>query len=313
MDTALLPARPGGINAALARRVIQCRFRKDARISSHRQIVEMLQLGYQSLSLLKSLGANTTLSVIANVNYHLSRMDAALGSAKNTTSTSSNDATLIDPPRSDAITAVSMSTPQARVSPLAALDRPLPQENLTGLRQVPRLISTMGIPFLRFTKPQPPVLSQLIRRKIVQKQHRVDQLASLDDIDTSLARHEDSWERRIFGLAKSAGSHQMGEASNHVGLDPFQDGPTYEDSVKLAKAQIIGSIKNESQRAYLLATKLWHIVQQERRLKFEEEGIVVPLLGSRKRKIKEAQAGHQPKERLEMHLLNTGEAHSVSA
>jgi hypothetical protein len=72
--------------------------------------------------------------------------------------------------------------------------RPLSELGGTGVRRVPVLEKANFLPFLRVTKPQPPLVSRVIRQKIVRMTKVVTTLQGMMDEAQEAARLEDQWE-----------------------------------------------------------------------------------------------------------------------
>lgn len=82
----------------------------------------------------------------------------------------------------------------AVLPPEMALLNVRPYAKTTGPRHVPILASANGIPFLRIKKPQPPVLSRVLRQAL---QRRIDNFHTkilLLNYWTPLSNHEDEWD-----------------------------------------------------------------------------------------------------------------------
>ncbi|KAI1436521.1 hypothetical protein GGR50DRAFT_226933 [Xylaria sp. CBS 124048] len=81
-------------------------------------------------------------------------------------------------------------------------DRPRPLSELggSGRRQIPRLDLADGVPFLRIKKPQPALLSRVLRQKIVRRVKRVESAKQMLNEDMEDARLEDDWEEQVADL-----------------------------------------------------------------------------------------------------------------
>lgn len=73
-----------------------------------------------------------------------------------------------------------------------------PYAQVTGQRQVPRIASANGIPFLRLTKPQPAALSRVLRQKLARRVERFHRRVELQNYWLPLARQEDEWDELIL-------------------------------------------------------------------------------------------------------------------
>ncbi|KAI0442672.1 hypothetical protein F4803DRAFT_350471 [Xylaria telfairii] len=83
--------------------------------------------------------------------------------------------------------------------------RPRPQSELggTGRRQIPRLDVATDFPFLRLTKPQPAVLSRVLRQKGAKRVARMELLITLEEEHRAAAVLEDEWDAEISRLARA--------------------------------------------------------------------------------------------------------------
>lgn len=69
-----------------------------------------------------------------------------------------------------------------------------PYANTNGPRHVPILASANGIPFLRIKKPQPPVLSRVIRQALQRRIDLFHKKTLLLNYWAPLSNHEDEWD-----------------------------------------------------------------------------------------------------------------------
>ncbi|KAI1116501.1 hypothetical protein F5Y14DRAFT_67048 [Nemania sp. NC0429] len=96
---------------------------------------------------------------------------------------------------------VSVSPPPTRANPsprpaYATPHRPRPLDALggTGRRKVPRLEMASDFPFLRLTKPQPALLSRVLRQKLLKRAARAVRFKELGADAMPDAQAEDDWE-----------------------------------------------------------------------------------------------------------------------
>ena len=132
------------------------------------------------------------------------------------------------------------------------LSRPLAKVN--GERKIPKLVNTMGIPFLRFKKPQSHYLSRIIRNKITTHQRRIDRSKVLDE-EIGIAQDEDEWDDllRRHGL-RGFDSEEM----------PWQ----YE--AEAALGSIRSYMKTAAYKAREHTKAFWAIVEKETELAEQE-------------------------------------------
>lgn len=87
--------------------------------------------------------------------------------------------------------------------------RPLPKEQLTGRRGLPKLAAANGVPFLRVKKPQSAFLGRVLRDKAGQKARRFDRLKECEE-GKDAGGAEGEWE----GLLESVGGFKDVERGN---------------------------------------------------------------------------------------------------
>jgi hypothetical protein len=146
--------------------------------------------------------------------------------------------------------------------------RPLPRSALpeSKKRYVPTLVGALGIPFLRFKKPQSRYLSRVIRDKIEQRQKRYDNLTQLD-ADIGWAMDEDVWDRTVEAQARNEGIR--GLSSTKVDKVESKWQTVFRDSQK----QMNDLLATARRREWVFTQAMWGIVKEERELKIKEEGI----------------------------------------
>ncbi|QIX02094.1 hypothetical protein AMS68_007611 [Peltaster fructicola] len=132
------------------------------------------------------------------------------------------------------------------------LDRPLPLSELTGRRHVPRLVNAGGVPMLRIKKPQPQHLSAYIRHRIKRKIKKYDRMHEMQD-NTKLAESEDEWDDIVNEQQHGVSTHSQGDPSWRHALD---------EGVK----DIESFLGREAKKSKIMAQKMQHIVDEERKL-----------------------------------------------
>ncbi|KAL9062963.1 MAG: hypothetical protein Q9157_008508 [Trypethelium eluteriae] len=89
----------------------------------------------------------------------------------------------------------------------SVLDRPLTREEIKGPRRPATLISANSIPFLRFKKPQPRNLSNLLHQRLKQRASRIFRLEEGYEM-LLVATQEDQWDQIVekeFNLGNMPG------------------------------------------------------------------------------------------------------------
>ena len=155
------------------------------------------------------------------------------------------------------------------------LQRPLPLSEIKGgKRRVPNLISAHGVPFLRYSKPQPISLSRVIRQKQKRDQKKWTQREGLA-IDTTIAQWEDEWD----GAVQAQGAQEQGTRQSQLklveklddsGEANGQEGSwTYE--IVSADRKLSRQIKEHDRNNAELGRTMWGIVVKERELAAQEK------------------------------------------
>ncbi|KAI0864113.1 hypothetical protein F4860DRAFT_31434 [Xylaria cubensis] len=128
--------------------------------------------------------------------------------------------------------------------------RPRPQSELggTGRRKIPRLDLASDFPFLRLTKPEPALLSRVLRQKIAKRIGRMEVLLDLKEEGIPAAELEDDWDNEMAQLLREeekrtrkgarkdqdADNEQLAWEDSHddVGFgEGRDDGPSHVDAV----------------------------------------------------------------------------------
>ncbi|KAK0707363.1 hypothetical protein B0H67DRAFT_647557 [Lasiosphaeris hirsuta] len=236
---------------ALTRRAF---YRNKKEISS-RLVVSALKNGYRFLTLLSAAAdpaANPRqhLEVITflNRNNHRILRDRAAKAALAPKSPPSKPPLIPLLVRLHEATATS---PAKYVSPL----RPRPREDLKGDRRtIPHLDEHMGVPFLRFGKPMPRALSDVLRRRADTRQQRVFNMVVMRDELIPEATEEDRWE----GLVAKQFARQ--------GLPYEHDPPSasYRGGVRQAIKELSLVANREMEDYVARGNALWKIVEEEK-------------------------------------------------
>jgi hypothetical protein len=146
-------------------------------------------------------------------------------------------------------------------------DRPIPVEELSGRRHVPKIVGANGIPFLRFKKPQSHYLSRIIRNKVAQRMKWFDAIAVIED-DLEMAKLEDVWENAVEQLARK----EMGVSGlkDEPGSSNRKREVTFEGILLDEKNKLNTSISRSQAAVQQTAEKLLDIVDAETELYQQE-------------------------------------------
>lgn len=138
--------------------------------------------------------------------------------------------------------------PLAVLPPERAVLNNRPYAQVTGQRQVPRIASANGIPFLRLTKPQPAALSRVLRQKLARRVERFHRRVELQNYWLPLAKQEDEWDELI--LPQLRRREDKIKWADEVHLAEKQNGRIYEadltrDALLIQKMQDIVDAETE--------------------------------------------------------------------
>ena len=155
------------------------------------------------------------------------------------------------------------------------LQRPLPLSEIRGgQRRVPNLISAQGVPFLRYSKPQPISLSRVIRQKQERDQKRFNrQEAFKADIIT--AQWEDQWDELVEAQMAKEQSQVEHKRRSTKEFHRFAEEDSREASwgheVVIAERELYQQIRQSDEKNVELGRKMWEIVVKERELAAQEK------------------------------------------
>ncbi|KAI1194358.1 hypothetical protein F5X97DRAFT_279268 [Nemania serpens] len=207
-------------------------FRRNRADNSPRIVHAALDAGYRMLSVLQSAAAAPGSEHHVSVTTFLA---ARLAERERSVLARSNlGPPPVDPaaPRPGTLPLLVDVTPPptpANPSPrpeYATPHRPRPPEALggTGRRKIPTMDMASDFPFLRLTKPQPPLLSRVLGQKLVKRAERATRFKDLGDDGLPAAQVEDDWERIVAKQVR----REMAPRARDPGSGP---GPGWQDVV----------------------------------------------------------------------------------
>jgi hypothetical protein len=257
--------------------LVRFRFRDDRKLQSPTRIVNGLKAGYAALDLVHACSKSSTAlgqlkslveSIASRAEYNTAYR-AALDAARSPTSL--QKFAKIAHLRAVATKANSTRYPGSK----PVLQRPLPLSEIKGgKRRVPNLISAQGVPFLRYSKPQPISLSRVIRQKQERDQKKWSQQEGLKT-DIVIAQWEDEWDDVVE--AQMAEEHCQAQGQ----LKPREEskGPaefygreeSWRHEVVVAESELYRKIKESDWNNAELGRKMWEIVVKERELAAQEK------------------------------------------
>jgi hypothetical protein len=144
------------------------------------------------------------------------------------------------------------------------LERPLPLSEVRGgVRRVPNLVTAQGIPFLRYSKPQPVSLSRVIRQKVLWNEKKWTHRGVLEE-QIHLAGFEDEWDRIL--------EREHGLTNVDPGDTPatFAE-PSWTEELRSADEAIFEALRARDGKCAKMGEKMWEVVKQEKTLKRQEK------------------------------------------
>jgi hypothetical protein len=244
--------------------VVRYRFRRDRKLISLKQVANGLNAGYAMLDLVhacnnKNGDALTKLATLVESTTVQAEQTAAwrstLGTLKKPVLSSATTAKV------GHINAVADKANQVRhPGSKPILDRPLPLSEIRGgTRRVPNLVTAHGIPFLRYSKPQPISLSRVIRQKVLWNEKNWIRRGVLEE-KIILAEFEDEWDRILER------EHGITDADPEDATATFSE-PSWTEEFHNNEAAIFEAIRARDAKCAEIGEKMWEIVKQEKALK----------------------------------------------
>ena len=136
------------------------------------------------------------------------------------------------------------------------LDRPYPV--VSGRRCVPHLISTPGMVFLRYKKPQPQIINQLVISRYRGHIRRYDRTYMLEDL-INLGKLEDNWDRML---------------ERNCGLKRADDGNvSWAAESCESLAEVLATVKSHARRESRWTRELTKVRDKEKELAEQERAV----------------------------------------
>ncbi|KAH9865550.1 hypothetical protein J1614_009135 [Plenodomus biglobosus] len=157
-----------------------------------------------------------------------------------------------------------ISTPEppkerlATLPPERAVLNVRPYAKTSGPRHVPILASANGVPFLRFTKPQPPALSRILRQRLQRKIDLFDMKVLLANWWLPLCKQEDMWDTLINAQLKEPA-----------------DNTRWADAVRLAEQENMEAHHKDLQKDIDVTKKMQKIIDKEMELALAEGQTII--------------------------------------
>lgn len=235
--------------------IVRNRFKQAQHSHSIRRLKVAFEAGYQAIDQLDAAVAGNDESK----SYILSLLERAPAKVK------LPPATRIVPTKPTRAQAETSETENSQEPKRSILDRPIPLEQLTGRRHVPVLFSANRIPVLRIKKPQPASLSGVIRKRLEQRQARLDRKDRLNE-EKILASREDEWDDLVEQEGQNFEAAMMREHGE----------PRWTSAITGALYEVEQQMQEEKERRRVMVEKMQAVVDRETEL-FKQEGWKGPM------------------------------------
>lgn len=265
--------------------LIRNAFHRNKRDTSPRLVVSALKNGYRYLTLLSRAAADPhspehadALAFLrANQARVVSLKEKAAEAAANSISTAPIEG------RTPLLKRVSAEGEMPPVYEPAGPPRPL-EAFRSGVRKPPTLVATLGVPFLRFWKPQPRFLERVVRQKSQRRAKRIGRILEMQGgEEMESAVEEDQWE----GLVARMLADQEGRRPGPV-PSPASEG-TYKQSLWDAVWYLSDIAEKERVDLQARGEAMWKIVLTEQEMALQEE---------KDRLVREGREGEEPQVRV---------------
>ncbi|OAL50431.1 hypothetical protein IQ07DRAFT_566371 [Pyrenochaeta sp. DS3sAY3a] len=230
---------------AALRNAIRHKFRKNRKIQSPYQLGLSFKAGYETLDHLdaSSSGDRTSTSILTKTIAELPRALTRAPTARPLPVPKQPD-----PERER----------QAGLPPKRAVLNARPYPVIAGPRHVPILASANGVPFLRLTKPQPRMLTRIIRQRLERRQVIFDTKVFLNNWWKPMCQSEDAWDDLL-----------------RAQLNEGEEEEKWVDAIHLSLSQNKDAYQQEINRDKWLTKRMQYIVDKETELALKEGRTIV--------------------------------------
>jgi hypothetical protein len=254
----------GGGNDALSR-IVQYRFRRDRKLISPSQVGNGLNAGYAMLDLVHACN-NKDGDALKKLVEMVESMTAQAESTavwRSTLVKAQKPPSQRRMPKIEHLKTVANKANQERhPESKPILERPLPLSEIRGgNRRVPNLVTAHGMPFLRYSKPQPISLSRVIRQRLEWNDKNWAQRSVLEK-QILMAEFEDKWDELL--------RQEHGIVVGNI-KDNFVAEPSWTDEFRKTDAAILKAIRVKDAKYVETGEKMWEIVKKEKELKRQEK------------------------------------------
>lgn len=266
-QTALLQTHTNkGRNDAISS-IVQFRFRRDRRLASPTQVANGLNTGYAMLDLVHACNNKDAdaLQKLAGLVQSVSAQAEAAAAWRSTLATLKKAPAAGMLAKIEHVKAVGDRTNHVRYhASTPVLERPLPLSEIQGgTRRVPNLVTAQGIPFLRYSKPQPISLSRVIRQKVLWNEKNWTQRGVLEE-KILIAGFENTWDR----ILREEHGIVDGDAEESSVI-PAE--PSWTHEFRSTDAAISEALRAKDRKNAEMGVLMWEVVKKETALKRQEK------------------------------------------
>jgi hypothetical protein len=254
----------GGSNDALSS-IVRYRFRRDRKLISPSQVGNGLNAGYAMLDLVHACNNKDSeaLKKLVEMLESTTAQAEATAAWRSTLVNAQKPPSPRRMPKIEHLEAVANKANQVRhPESKPILERPLPLSEIRGgNRRVPNLVTAHGMPFLRYSKPQPVSLSRVIRQRLEWNDKNWAQRGVVET-QILMAEFEDKWDellRREHGIV-------VGDAKTLFAAET-----SWTDEFRNTDAAILKAIRVKDAKYVETGEKMWEIVKKEKELKRQEK------------------------------------------
>jgi hypothetical protein len=262
--------------------LIRNAFHRNKRDTSPRLVVSALKNGYRYLTLLSRAAADPASPEHAEALTFLRQNQARVVALKEkaTEAAAKRISTAPIEGRTPLLKRVSAEGEMPVYEPTGP-PRPL-EVFKSGVRKPPTLSATLGVPFLRFWKPQPRFLERVVRQKSQRRAKRIGRILEMqggEEMDSAV--DEDQWETLVAKML----AKQEGRAS----VQPPASEGTYKQSLWDAVWHLSDIAEKERVDLQARGEAMWKIVLTEQEMALQEE---------KDRLVREGREGEEPQVRV---------------
>lgn len=243
------------------------RFRRDRNLVSLKQVADGLKTGYALLDLIHACNSKdrNSLKKLITILESTTAQAEATAAWRSTLANAKRLPSVGVLAKIEHVKAVADKSKQVRhPESKPILERPLPVSEIRGgTRRIPNLVTAHGIPFLRYSKPQPISLSRYVRQRILWNEMNWTRRGILEE-KILLAEFEDEWDRILEQ------EHGIADVDHKDDTATYAD-PGWADEFISADASIWEAIRAKDLKYAEMGEKMWQVVKKEKVLKKQEK------------------------------------------